>query len=366
MKLFKESDLIAAGYTAGPHFKALAATIEELEAKGITDKKYALKLLKRRIPPNDPKAILRENPLPFSEAIHVQTDDEKANLQQVRKRMNELMRVPVVQAGTVLPDTCPAGTGEAVIPVGGVIAVENAIIPSAHSSDICCSMFATFYEERSSISKEMDAIISATRFGPGHRHLDDLVHDPVLDENVWENPFLKHLKDRAHAHIADQGDGNHFAFLGQLEITIDLLNSLTATGHTELAIQLKPYREMKLRALVTHHGSRGLGAAVYKRGQAVALKHTAKVAKRIPNAAAWIDADSPDGQDYWDALQYVARWTKANHRAIHHRFIERIAGTAICQNTTSSGSVATPTTMVKAQLRLGKITRTDQSMDSSP
>ncbi len=35
-----------------------------------------------------------------------------------------------------MPDACPAGAGEAVIPVGGAIAVKNAIIPAAHSADV--------------------------------------------------------------------------------------------------------------------------------------------------------------------------------------------------------------------------------------
>ena len=58
--------------------------------------------------------------------------------------MSELLKVPVISQGAVMPDACPAGMHEATIPVGGAIAVENAIIPSAHSADVCCSMFASF------------------------------------------------------------------------------------------------------------------------------------------------------------------------------------------------------------------------------
>jgi len=330
MKLLTQKDLIKAGYQAGPNFPFLLARISELEAKGITDKKYALKLLKRQLPPNDLRAVLREKPLEFTKAIIPETDDEKANFKKVSQKMNELLRSPIITAGTILPDACPAGNGDAVIPVGGAVIAQNAIIPSAHSADICCSMYATFYEPRSSVSSELDALITATRFGPGHRHMDDLVHDAVLDENVWDNPFLNGLRDRAHAHIADQGDGNHFAYLGEVTVEPSLLSLLEKNNYSDLTSLLSPHRGKTLRVLVTHHGSRGLGAHVYKRGQNAALKHTDKVAKRIPNAAAWIDASSPEGIAYWDALQYVARWTKANHRAIHSRFIERIQGKSIC------------------------------------
>jgi RNA-splicing ligase RtcB len=215
-----------------------------------------------------------------------------------------------------------------VIPVGGAISVENAIIPSAHSADICCSMLATFYEERGSVTKELDALMSATRFGPEHRHLDDLVHDPVNDEDVWANRFLTGLRDRARTQIADQGDGNHFAYIGEVDVGESLLVQLRLAGHTELAGRLEVRR---YRVLVTHHGSRSLGAHVYKRGQVAAEKHVSRTAQQIPAAAAWLDANSDTGRDYWHALQYVARWTKANHRAIHRRFLERIGGIPVAE-----------------------------------
>jgi RNA-splicing ligase RtcB len=83
--------------------------------------------------------------------------------------------------------------------------------------------------------------------------------------------------------------------------------------------------------LVTHHGSRGLGAQLYKRGQKAAEKHTNKIAKGIPKAAAWIDFDTEVGEEYWQALQYVGRWTKANHQSIHARFLERCGGERVTE-----------------------------------
>jgi tRNA-splicing ligase RtcB (3'-phosphate/5'-hydroxy nucleic acid ligase) len=106
------------------------------------------------------------------------------------------------------------------------------------------------------------------------------------------NPFLKGLERFAIGHFATQGDGNHFAYVGHLK----------STGQV---------------ALVTHHGSRGLGAQVYKRGMTVAKKHTAIHAPKVPDHNAWIRASSEDGRAYWEALQIVRLWTKANHIAIH-------------------------------------------------
>jgi RNA-splicing ligase RtcB len=328
MKL-SESDLLAAGYPSGHSMQLMLARLDELAARGITDPKYLLKLLKREFGPPPPKLALREAAAPLAEAIEAVTPDEQENLHAVRRHMRELLKTPVISRGAILPDACPMGGKEACIPVGGAIAVENAIIPSAHSSDICCSMFATFYEERSSIATELDALMASTRFGTGHRPLDQLVDDPVHDEDVWSNPFLTGLRERTKLHMADQGDGNHFAYLGQIEITPAMTATLRLTRHTALAEKLVPGK--RFRVLVTHHGSRGLGAHVFKRGQIAALKHTAKQADQIPENAAWLDARTGDGPAYWEALQYIAMWTKANHRAIHRRFLERIGATSCAE-----------------------------------
>lgn len=329
MKLISEQDLLDAGYPPGPELKVMLDKVADYQTRGIADKKYAFKLLKRDFSSPPPKVAMREKPVRWTEAIKPTTKEEKLNVASVRKQMEQLLRCPVIAGGTIMPDACPSGLGPAVIPVGGAIAVENAIIPSAHSMDLCCSMFATFYHERSDVSKELDALVSATRFGPGHRHLDDLVHDPVLDENVWENRFLNGLRQRAHVHLADQGDGNHFAFIGEMEVTGEMLAKLRLAGHHDLSDQLRSCGS--LRVLVTHHGSRGLGAHVYNRGEIAAVKHAERLGAHIPRAAAWLDASSDTGRDYWHALQYVGRWTKANHRAIHRRFLERISAVSVAE-----------------------------------
>src|SRR3546814_2711841 len=65
------------------------------------------------------------------------------------------------------------------------------------------------------------------------------------------------------------------------------------------------------------HGSRKPGAMLYKAGMAVAQKHTALVAPEVGSHNAWIDADTREGEDYWEALQVIREWTKASHFAIH-------------------------------------------------
>lgn len=315
-----------AGWPQGPIYRDLIATAREYEERGIRDIPYLLKLLERRFPKPDPKISRREEPVTFSEAIAATCDEDEANIAAVRRQMGQLLRTPVIESGAVMPDACPAGVSEAVIPVGGAIAVKNAIIPAAHSADICCSMYASVFDSALSVSGMLDSLMESTRFGPGGRSPENLVHHPVIDEPVWDNSFLAGLKHHATIHMADQGDGNHFAFLGRIRIDRELVGTLRAAGHGREADGFESALDKGATerfVLVTHHGSRGLGAKLYGRGQKAAVAETARVADGIPSASAWLDADSETGREYWEALQYVGRWTRANHESIHSQFLEK-------------------------------------------
>ncbi len=318
-------DLVDAGW---PEDAELLETIlteaKALQKRGIDSRKYLLKLLARRFPKPNPLLTMRSEPLPFGEAIEATNEADEKNLDAVRRYMRELMACPVIEAGAVMPDACPAGNARASVPVGGAFAARNAILPGGHGSDICCSLHATFFLGGGETEVMLDDVVTSTRFGPGGRPPGERVPHPVTDEPVWGNRFLTGLQDHARGHMADQGDGNHFAFLGRVELGADALGRMDDAGHGE---HVRALREMgegrELRVLVTHHGSRGLGAHVYKRGIQAAIKQTAKIASGIPDAAAWLSLETEEGAEYWEALQYVGRWTLANHESIHARFLEK-------------------------------------------
>lgn len=274
---------------------------ERFLKKGHTDLAYILKRVRKRF--GDPPSLMpwREEAMPLAEALEAGSPEEVVGLAKTKEKILEALRSPVVTRGALMPDACIAGSEFASLPVGGILEAKGALIPAAHSADICCSLRASFYQGDLSTSDELDRLTKVTRFGPGGRRPEDWLDHPVLHEDVWENPFLSGLQDHAAQHLADQGDGNHFCFLG--------------TGN-------------EARALVTHHGSRGLGAAVFKRGLAAAVKHTHVINGRIPESACWLDASSELGQLYWEALQYVARWTEANHELVHERFLVSIGSKA--------------------------------------
>lgn len=222
--------------------------------------------------------------------LEVETADERINRDAVTKHMHELMRVPTIKAGAVMPDACPAGSAPGTIPVGGIVACENAIHPGYHSADICCSMAISIFDKGTDPLSVLDAGTKLTHFGPGGRN--DMQPTADLLDRFRKNEFLTPTISAAAHHFGTQGDGNHFFYVGRIK----------STGQT---------------ALVTHHGSRKPGAMLYKVGMHVAERNTRKIAAGVPKHQAWITADTAEGQEYWAGLQLVRRWTKDNHFAIH-------------------------------------------------
>ncbi len=134
--------------------------------KSATTTKYLFKLLKRDFPDQHASLQMRDEPAPLELAIEAETKDEIKNLNKATKQITELLRCPVVSAGALMPDACPAGSAPASMPVGGAISVENAIIPAAHSADICCSLHASFYHTELTAAEQIDTLMKETRFGP--------------------------------------------------------------------------------------------------------------------------------------------------------------------------------------------------------
>jgi RNA-splicing ligase RtcB len=299
------------------------ARAAELAERGIKDPAYVLKLLRREFAADFPagltlRPVAEAAPL-LAEAIEAVTPKELRNLDLARRQILGMLRSPVVERGALLPDASPVGEDKAALPVGGVVAARGAIIPAAHGSDICCSMFATVFESAAAPGAILDTLMKVTRFGPGGRPLGERVYHPVLEEDVWENPFLARMEEIAAEHLADQGDGNHFAYLGRLRCApadLERLQPGVLPPDTPLA---RGPEARDYLVLVTHHGSRGLGANVYARGLKAARKHVQALGaeEEIPDSLAWLDPATEVGREYWDALQYVRRWTRANHECIH-------------------------------------------------
>ncbi|MCI5075004.1 RtcB family protein [Oricola sp.] len=285
-------DLIEAGFQPGKWFAEALDTANAMLAEG-TDRDAAFAAVAALAPP-PVRALHPVDSKPLHMNIDAENDAEADNLEAVRQSMRALLRTPVVKAGAVMPDACPAGPS-GTIPVGG-IAVSEAIHPGMHSADICCSMAYTNFGSLDPKAL-LDATHEATHFGPADRAAPVAMPES-LGSALEEDPLLKPHAVLAARHFATQGDGNHFAYVG----------TLASTGDT---------------ILVTHHGSRGLGARLYSTGMRIAERHRLRLAPETLKQNAWIPADTQEGEAYWTALQLVRAWTKANHFAIHDLVAER-------------------------------------------
>jgi RNA-splicing ligase RtcB len=227
----------------------------------------------------------------FYKNIKAESEEENRNLINVLSTMEELMKTPTISKGAVMPDACPTG-GIGQIPVGGVVAAENAIHPSMHSADICCSVMMTsfgFCDPK----KVLEAAHSITHFGGGGRK--DLFDLPRgFEEKMLSDYFLSDDRSKilAKTQLGTQGDGNHFLFVGLSR----------NTGET---------------IMVTHHGSRGLGASLFAKGMKVAETFRKEISPKTNVHNAWIPYSEESGKNYWESLQLVREWTKLNHEVLH-------------------------------------------------
>ena len=200
--------LIAWGYRPGPWFAQAIAAAEAARRSGAGDAELR-SLVERFVPP---PAIPLRDPGGLAHRLNITAEDadEAANVAAVERHMVELMRVPTIRAGAVMPDACPAGSAPGTIPVGGVVAAENAIHPGMHSADICCSMALTVLGDVEP-ARVLDAGMQLSHFGGGGRSAGRRIDPPAaLLARFDANPFLKPIIPAASEHFATQGDGNHF------------------------------------------------------------------------------------------------------------------------------------------------------------
>jgi RNA-splicing ligase RtcB len=293
--------LIGWGYAPGPWFSAAIAAAEEARRAG-ADEAAMREIVDRFAPPpaREPIALRRHGDLAHRLNIRAEDDGETENVAMVERHMAELMRVPTIVAGAVMPDACPAGAAPGTIPVGGVVAAKEAIHPGMHSADICCSMAVSVFGDTDPRAL-LDAGMKLSHFGPGGRpYSHDMRVPETLMAEFAENSFLAVTTDAASKHFGTQGDGNHFFFVGRIK----------STGQI---------------ALVTHHGSRKPGALLYKAGMDTAESFRRRLSPETPAHNAWIPSETDEGRSYWAALQLIRTWTKKNHFTIHDAVARHLA-----------------------------------------
>jgi len=252
------------------------------------------------------KALLAAPPAPRTEPVPYRRWGEGLE-PEVLQQMERACQLPVAVAGALMPDA-HLGYG---LPIGGVLATENAVIPYAVGVDIACRMKMTVLDlpvrdlERKA-ERLRKAIESETRFGVGATFRDRRDH-PVLEEDWSVSPITEENRDRAWSQLGTSGSGNHFVELGVLTVT-DPAVGLEAGEHV---------------ALLSHSGSRGTGASVcsyYSKRAAELHPELPKELRRL----AWLSLDSEDGQEYWAAMELMGLYAAANHDLIHRHIAHHL------------------------------------------
>lgn len=257
---------------------------------------------------------MNHEPNPFRPFPNWGKNIEQAALDQ----MASAMRLPVTAAGALMPDA-HVGYG---LPIGGVLATRNAVIPYAVGVDIACRMKLSVLdlplhalEHEHELQRLTRAIEAETRWGAGcafeGRHRRE--HE-VMDADWTVSPVTAGMKDKAAGQLGTSGSGNHFVEFGVLEVLDAASAALPAPG--------------RYVALLSHSGSRGAGAQVCDFYSKLAIDRRKHDIDPKQKHLSWLDLDAAEGREYWAAMELMGRYASANH-ALIHRHLARSLGAEV-------------------------------------
>ncbi len=223
------------------------------------------------------------------------------------EQMKQAARLPVAVSGALMPDA-HIGYG---LPIGGVLAADNAVIPYAVGVDIACRMRLSVYDVPASDLKRLnDQLIRTLRhetlFGTGQAFKTPVEHE-VMEADWSVTPVTRRVQEKARGQLGTSGSGNHFVEFGIF--TLD---------HADLGLEPGEYL-----ALLSHSGSRGSGAAVADFYSRLAMDLHPELPPELRRLA-WLDMDSDAGREYWAAMNLMGDYAAANHAVIHQKITKAL------------------------------------------
>lgn len=224
-------------------------------------------------------------------------------------QMYQAAKLPISVAGALMPDA-HSGYG---LPIGGVLATENAVIPYGVGVDIGCRMCLSIFDidPKELIQKEnffAREIAEATLFGSGAQFDKAANHEVMEHELFYQLPLLKNLHGRAWKQLGSSGSGNHFVEFGVIEI-----DEQDAVLGVEAGVYV---------GLLSHSGSRALGANIANHYTKLAISK-----RRLPQEAknlAWLSLDEEEGMEYWMAMNLAGDYASACHHVIHAKIAKQL------------------------------------------
>ncbi len=251
------------------------------------------------------KHQLKSTRVPFK----IYGEDEIADA--AKYQLFDSLKLPVAVQGALMPDA-HHGYG---LPIGGVLATDNAVIPYGVGVDIGCRMALSIFPIPVSYLKGKkdqfkNHLAEHTKFGMYETHKVKHDHEIFSRTEFQDIPLLRRLKIKAYKQLGTSGGGNHFVEFGTVSIT---------DPNKEWDLPVGDYV-----GLLSHSGSRGLGANIAKQYTYLATKQC-PLPKQVQHLA-WLDLNTHDGQEYWLAMNLAGDYAKACHDNIHKR-MEKLLGT---------------------------------------
>ncbi len=215
--------------------------------------------------------------------------------------METAMSLPISLQGALMPD---AHTGYG-LPIGGVLATDNAVIPYGVGVDIGCRMALSIFDLPENYLRQYHyqlkiALKEYTHFGMEGALAFDQEHEVLDRREFTETVLLKKLHGKAVRQLGSSGSGNHFVEFGIIELF----------EHNDLKLPAGKYV-----ALLSHSGSRGLGASIAQHYTQIAMD-VCKLPKHAQQLA-WLDLNTEAGQEYWLSMNLAGDYAKACHDRIH-------------------------------------------------
>lgn len=224
-------------------------------------------------------------------------------------QMYQAAKLPISVAGALMPDA-HSGYG---LPIGGVLATENAVIPYGVGVDIGCRMCLSIFDidPKDLVQKESyfaREINEATLFGSGAQFDRAANHEVMENELFYQLPLLKNLHGRAWKQLGSSGSGNHFVEFGVIEI---------AEKDAILGVEAVNYV-----GLLSHSGSRALGANIANHYTKIAISKR-RLQQEAKNLA-WLTLDEEAGIEYWNAMNLAGDYASACHHIIHQKIAKQL------------------------------------------
>lgn len=240
-------------------------------------------------------------------------DLDRGSIQQMR----DACRLPVSVRGALMPD---AHTGYG-LPIGGVLATENAVIPFGVGVDISCSMNLTVTDiPVHALRGEKDRLINVleeeTAFGMGAIFRDNPRDHEVLEDPLWDElDVARRLKTKAWHQLGTSGSSNHFFDYGIAEFS---------DSRPEIGID----QPGEYVAILSHSGSRGPGATIASHYTDLAKAEHPELPDEL-RYLAWLDLDTDQGREYWAAMTLMCRYAEACHQVMHQRVLSSLGAKAV-------------------------------------